>query len=102
MDVKYTVKVQKFNTYEINECGMWNPYYILEINIHQFATDIYSDKFKTGSLGLQCLDIKNNGIVHRFMDSCHDKVESRNIRVIETDPLIPKSFWVQLYKLENL
>lgn len=101
MDVKYTVKVQKFKTYEINECGMWNPYYILEVDIHQFATYMYSDKL-TGSLGLQCLDIKNNCIVHRFMDSCHDKAESRNIRVIETDPLIPKSFWVQLYKLENL
>lgn len=101
MDIKYTVQVQKFKTYEMNERGTWNPYYILEIDIHQFATDMYTDKV-TGYLGLKCLDIKNNCIVHRFIDSCHDKAESRNIRVIETDPLIPKSFWVQLYKLENL
>lgn len=101
MDIKYTVKVQKFKTYEINECGTWNPYYVLYIDIHQFANYMNGDKH-TGSLGLKCLDINNNCIVHRFLDSCHDKAEARNLRVIETDPEIPKSFWVQLYKLENL
>ena len=101
MDTKYTIKVKKFKTYELNEYGMWNPYYILNIDIHLFATYLYTDKY-TGFLGLECLDIKNNCIVHRFIDSCNETAESRNIRVIETDPLTPKSFWVQLYKLENL
>ena len=98
---EFTIKVIKFNTYEINEYGKWNPYYILEIDIHQFATYLCCDKV-TGSIGLKCLDINNNCIVHRFIDGCSNKAKDSNIRAIETDPLIPKNFWVQLYKLENL
>ena len=90
------MNIKKFNSYEINECGKWNPYYILDIDTCAYGTDD-----TCGYVNLKCLDIRNNMIVYRFIN-IKDVEQDNNIKPIKTNTKIHHHFLVQLHKLETL
>ena len=73
---EYTVVVNKFQSYEINESGKWNPYYIL---------DFEGLEGENWLLILKCFDITHNITVTRGVYSNKNICMDIHIRPIETD-----------------
>ena len=98
----YTILVEKFHSYEINQKGKWNPYYILGIKSHIYNKDEEIYNRVVSPLEFKCFDIKNNSIFFMIINCKGGKMKNYNARLIETPPTVSKHFLVQLHKLENL
>ena len=98
----YTILIERFHTYEINQKGKWNPYYILEIKTHVYTKDEASYNRVISPFELKCFDIKNNNINYIIINCKGGKMKNYHGRLIETPPTVQKHFLVQLHKLESL
>lgn len=119
---EFDIEIKRFHSYEINDKGKWNPYYILGIERHwpssghtKYSSTVGSTTLIKTIVHLKCYDIRNKDYADKMIEAIEfnkDKEDqqwygrhkslSNHIRPIDTDPSLNKLFLVQLYKLENL